>query len=126
MIGNRICAIALPAASAIIGFAATATAAPFDGTWSVVAQTTRGHCESMQFGLAISGGQIYSAGGFYGGYPVQFGGRVSSSGHIRVIAVAGPRSAQGIGRLAPFQGGGSWAGSGPSGVCSGVWSAYRF
>jgi hypothetical protein len=60
MIGNRICAIALTAAAAIIGSAPSAIAAPFDGNWSVVAQTTRGHCGSIQFGLAISGGRIYS------------------------------------------------------------------
>jgi len=125
MIGNRICAIALTAVCAIIGFAPSAVAAPFDGNWSVVAQTTRGHCESIQFGLAIRGGQIYSAGGSYGGYPAEFGGRVSPSGSIRVNAVAGPRTAYGVGRLGVSQGRGNWAGRGPSGVCSGVWSAYR-
>jgi len=126
MIGNRIYyAIALTAASAIIGSTASAKAAPFDGNWSVVAQTTRGHCESIRFGLAISGGRIYSGGGSYGGYPAQFGGRISPSGHVRVNAMAGPRSARGAGRLGPYQGGGTWAGRGPSGVCSGVWSAYR-
>lgn len=126
MIGNRICAIALTAACAIIGSAPSAIAAPFDGNWSVVAQTTRGHCESIRFGLAISGGRIYSTGGSYGGYPARVGGLVSPSGHVRVNAVAGPRSAYGTGRLGPYQGGGTWAGRGPSGVCSGVWNAYRF
>jgi hypothetical protein len=126
MIGNRICAIALTAAAAIIGSAPSAIAAPFDGNWSVVAQTTRGHCGSIQFGLAISGGRIYSTGGSYGGYPAQLGGRVSRSGHVQVNAVAGPRSAQGAGRLGLSQGSGTWAGRGPSGLCSGVWSAARF
>jgi hypothetical protein len=125
MIGNRMCAIALMAASAIIGSAASANAAPFDGNWIVYAQTTRGHCESIQFGLAISGGRIYSAGGSYGGYAAQFGGRVSRSGYTRVIAVAGPRRAYGVGRLGPYQGGGTWTGRGPSGACSGVWRACR-
>jgi hypothetical protein len=126
MIGNRICAIALTAAAAIIGSAPSAIAAPFDGNWSVVAQTTRGHCGSIQFGLAISGGRIYSSGGSsYGGYPTQLGGRVSPSGHVRVNAVAGPRSAYGAGRLGLYQGGGTWSGRGPSGACSGVWSATR-
>ncbi len=125
MIGNRICVIAVMAVSAIVGSAASAIAAPLDGNWSVVAQTTRGHCENIEFGLAISGGQIYSAGGSYGGYAARFGGRVSSSGYARVIAAAGPRRARGTGRLGPYQGGGTWAGRGPSGVCSGVWNAYR-
>jgi hypothetical protein len=125
MIDNRICTVALTVASAIIGSTASAIAAPYDGNWSVVAQTTRGHCETIQFGLAISGGRIYSSGGSYGGYSAQMGGRVSPSGHVRVNAVAGPRTANGAGRLGRYQGGGTWAGQGPSGVCSGVWSAYR-
>jgi hypothetical protein len=125
MIGNRICAIALTAACATICSTSSAIAAPFDGNWSVVAQTTRGHCGSIQFGLAISGGRIYPTGGSYGGYPAQLGGRVSHSGHVQVNAVAGPRSAHGAGRLRRSQGSGTWAGRGPSGVCSGVWSAAR-
>jgi hypothetical protein len=92
----------------------------------VIAQTTRGHCEIIQFGLAISGGRIYSAGGQYGGYAARFGGRVSPSGHIQVNAVAGPRTAYGTGRLGRYSGSGTWAGRGPSGVCSGVWRASRF
>src|SRR5262245_37033119 len=125
MISNRICLIALTAASAIVGSAASAIAAPFDGNWSVVAQTTRGHCESIRFGLGISGGHISSAGGSYGGYAARFGGRVSRSGYVQVSAAAGPRTAYGTGRLGQYQGGGTWTGRGPSGVCSGVWSAFR-
>ena len=44
MIGNRICVIALVAASAAICSTPSAIAASFDGNWSVVAQTTQGHC----------------------------------------------------------------------------------
>jgi hypothetical protein len=90
----------------------------------VVAQTTQGHCGSIQFGLAINRGRLHSAGGYYvGGYPAQLGGRVSPSGYVHVNAVAGPRTAHADGRLRRFQGSGTWAGSGPSGVCSGVWNA---
>src|SRR5262245_31722468 len=81
MIGNRICVIALAAACATICSPPSAIAAPFDGNWSVVAQTTQGHCGSIHFGLAIDRGRLYSAGGYYvGGYPAQLGGRVSPSG----------------------------------------------
>ena len=48
MIGNRICAIALATASATICSTPSAIAASFDGNWSVVAQTTQGHCGSIQ------------------------------------------------------------------------------
>jgi hypothetical protein len=38
--------IALTAACAIIGSAPSAIEAPFDGNWSVVAQTTRSHSKA--------------------------------------------------------------------------------
>ena len=63
-----------------------AIASPFDGNWSVVAQTTQGHCGSMRFGLAINHGRLYSAGGYYVfGYPAQLGGRVSPSGYLIMV-----------------------------------------
>jgi len=40
----RICVTALVAASAAICSTPSAIAASFDGNWSVVAQTTQGHC----------------------------------------------------------------------------------
>ncbi|MGA8949060.1 MAG: hypothetical protein WB497_24460, partial [Pseudolabrys sp.] len=84
MIGNRICAIALATASATICSTPSAIALPFDGNWCVVAQTTQGHCGSIQFGLAINRGQLYSASGYYvGGYPAQLGGSVSPSGYVQ-------------------------------------------
>lgn len=46
MIRNRVSAIALTAASATICSTPSAIAAPFDGNWSVVAQTTRGIAEA--------------------------------------------------------------------------------
>jgi len=125
MFSNRICAVALTAASLVMCSAPLALAQSFDGNWNVVAQTTRGHCENIQFGLVINGGRIYTGGGSYGGYEARFGGRVSRSGRIRVTAAAGPRRAYGAGRLGEYQGSGTWAGRGPSGVCSGVWNAYR-
>jgi len=125
MIGNRVCVIALTAASAMTGSAAPAIAQQFDGNWGIAAQTTRGHSESIQFGLVIRAGQIFSTGGSYGGYGAGVSGRVSPSGRVQVYAEAGPRSAQGVGRLGQYQGSGTWAGRGPSGVCSGIWNAYR-
>ena len=72
-IGNRICAIVLAAASATICSTPSAIASPFDGNWSVVAQTTQGHCGSIQFGLAINHGRLYSPSGYYVfGYPAQY------------------------------------------------------
>src|SRR4029453_18895205 len=77
MIGNRICAIALGGASATVCSIPSAIAEPLDGNWNVVAQTTQGHCGSMQFALAINRGRLYSGSGYYVfGYPAQLGGRV--------------------------------------------------
>jgi hypothetical protein len=125
MTGNRICIIVLSAACAFICSAPPAIAAKFNGNWSMVAETTRGHCGNIHIGLGISGGRIYSTGGSFAFYPIKLGGRVSASGQVRMNAVAGPRVAHGTGRFGQFQGSGTWAGRGPSGLCSGVWNANR-
>ena len=80
MIGNRKCAFALSTAFAIFCSALPAIAAQFDGNWSMVAVTTRGHCGKIPMGLGISRGRIYSTGGSFVSYPIQLGGRVSASG----------------------------------------------
>jgi hypothetical protein len=123
MIGNRMCAFALSMAFAIICSALSAMAAQFDGNWSMLAVTTSGHCGSIPIGLGISRGRVYSTGGGFAGHPIQLVGRISSQ--VRMNAVAGPRSAQGTGRFNQFRGSGTWAGTGPSGLCSGIWNATR-
>jgi hypothetical protein len=122
MIGNRMCTFALSTAFAIICSAPPAIAA-HNGNWLMVAVTTNGHCGKINIGLGISHGQIYSIGGSFAGHPIQLTGRVSASGQARMNSVAGPRSADGTGRFGRFRGSGTWAGTGPSGVCSGVWNA---
>ena len=124
-IGSRMYVLVPSVACAIICSAPRANAANFDGNWSMVAATTRGHCGTIEMGLGITRGRIHSIGGSFAFYPIRLGGRVSASGHVRMNAVAGPRTAHGTGRFGPFRGSGSWAGRGPSGLCSGVWSANR-
>src|SRR6478672_3758918 len=130
IIGNRVGAFALSMAFAIVCSTSSAIAAQFDGHWSMVAVTTSGHCGEIPIDVGISRGRIYSTGGSSFGtafahYPIQLGGRVSPSGQVQMKAVAGPRIAHGIGRFNRFRGSGTWAGTGPSGLCSGVWSAIR-
>ena len=130
MLANRICALSLSAAFAIICSATPAIASQLDGNWSLVAVTTSGHCGTIPIDVGISHGRIFSTGGSsfgtrFAAYPIQLLGRVSASGQVRMNAVAGPRSAQGTGKFNRFRGTGTWAGTGPSGVCSGVWSAIR-
>ena len=126
MIGNHMRAFVLSTAFAIICSAPPALAAQFDGNWNMLAVTTHGHCGRIPIGLGISRGRIYSTGGSFALHRIQLGGRVSNSGQAQMNAVAGPRIAHGSGRFSRFRGGtGTWAGTGPSGVCSGVWSAIR-
>jgi hypothetical protein len=121
MIGNRM----LSAASAIVGSAPPASAAKFDGNWSMTAVTTRGRCGTIPIGMGIAGGRIHSTGGAFAFYPIQLGGRASAAGGVSLTAVAGPRIAHGIGRFSGARASGTWNGKGPSGLCSGVWSAER-
>ena len=125
MIGNRICAFALLAAFAIVCFAPPANAAQFDGSWNMFLVTTNGHCGTIKVGLAISGGKISSTSGKFVFHPIHIAGLVSGSGQTRMNGVAGPRLAVGTGRFTKVKGVGKWNGTGPSGVCSGVWSAMR-
>lgn len=98
----------------------------YDGNWTMVAQTTRGHCGVISVGMGIAGGRIFSTSGSFAFNPIRLGGRVSSSGATRMTAVTGPRLARGTGRFTRTQGRGTWSGTGPSGLCSGVWTATRW
>lgn len=122
MIGNRMRASVLASALAIVYSAPPAIAA-HEGNWLMVAVTTRGHCGKINIGLGIKGGRIYSTGGSFVRHPIRVEGRISASGQARIKAVAGPRVANGTGRFSRFRGSGTWTGTGPSGACSGVWSA---
>ena len=124
MIGNRICAFAL-LAFILVCSAPPAIAAPYDGSWSMLVVTTSGHCGKIPVPLAIRGSRIVSTGGKFVFHRIHLVGRISPSGHARINAVAGPRAAQGIGRFDRYRGGGKWTGTGPSGVCSGFWTAVR-
>lgn len=126
MIGHPMRAFALSAATAILCSSPPAIAANFDGAWRVVVVTTNGHCGRVRVGLGVDHGRIYSTSGRFFFHRVQLAGRVSASGQVRMNAVAGPRIARGTGRFVRSRGEGTWAGTGPSGLCSGVWSASRF
>lgn len=125
MIGNRMCGFALLTAFALICSAPPAIAAVFDGSWRMIAVTTSGHCGKIPIGLGISRGRIYSTSGKFVFRKIQLAGRVSASGQVRMNAVAGPRIAKGTGRFGRSQGSGKWTGTGPSGLCSGIWTATR-
>ncbi|HYJ59090.1 MAG TPA: hypothetical protein VEW64_07070 [Methyloceanibacter sp.] len=123
MIGNRICAVALSAAFAMLCFAPLASAEPFDGSWNMFVVTTNGHCGTIKVGLAVSHGHIFSTSGKFVMRPIKVAGIIGASGQTKMNAVAGPRKAEGIGRFTKVKGTGKWNGTGPSGVCSGYWVA---
>lgn len=125
MPAHRRVALALAAASAFVLSTSMATAGRFDGRWTMVATTARGHCGTIPIGLGIKDGRVYATGGSYAFYPIKLSGRVADSGHARITAATGPRIARGTGRFAGAKGSGTWSGRGPSGLCTGVWSAAR-
>lgn len=106
----------------VVSFAPDASAAtPYDGYWSVVIVTQRGACErAYRSAVTISNGVVSGGDGL-----AQVYGRVNRRGSVSVVVQSGTQSARGNGRLGPNSGGGSWAGAGTSGRCSGRWSASR-
>lgn len=125
MIANRLCAFTLATAFAAFWSAPPATAATYDGNWNMLAVTTNGHCGVIKIGMGITRGRIYSTGGKFVMHRIQLVGGVSGSGQALITAVAGPRIAKGKGRFNRSRATGTWSGTGPSGVCTGVWSAVR-
>jgi hypothetical protein len=125
MIGNAMRAVALAGAFTLLGFAAPASAAPFDGSWNMVLVTTNGHCGVIKMGMAVNGGHISATGGRFVMHKISLGGMISGSGATKINGVAGPRQAIGTGKFTKAKGTGKWNGTGPSGVCSGVWTALR-
>jgi len=74
---------ALFAAFAFVAFATPASAARFDGAWTMTALTTRGHCGTIPVGMVISKGRISATSGSYAFNPIRSTGHVSASGRVR-------------------------------------------
>ena len=124
MISYSIRAVLLATAFAVSTVAAVphVYAASFDGPWSVTVITRRGPCDAAyRYGIMVRGGAVT----FFGGGPVSVSGRVSPSGQVSVSVSSASQNASGSGRLSNNSGGGTWRGNGPTGTCSGVWSASR-
>jgi hypothetical protein len=124
MVMHRACMLAV-AASALLSLPHQAAAASFDGSWNMVAVTTRGHCGTVDIGLGVKRGRLFATSGFFAFYPITITGSVSGSGNTHLTAIAGPRIAHGTGRFRRDGASGTWKGKGPSGLCSGVWRASR-
>jgi len=125
MIGNRISAAILAAAFATLSFTAPATAAPYDGSWTMMLVTTTGHCGKIRIAMAVQGGHISATSGRFVMHKIALDGRIGGGGQTKINGVAGPRQAIGTGRFTRAKGAGKWNGTGPSGVCNGYWVANR-
>jgi len=91
----------------------------YDGTWSVLLQTTRGDCTpAIRASLRIAGGRLLAEDQSYG-----LDGQVGQSGEVHVTVSANGQSAAGFGHLSPRAGFGRWRTG--SGECVGRWSAER-
>jgi hypothetical protein len=111
-------AIAVPLAATVMTQSEAAGGAPFDGTWSVLIQTSQGQCGSYRAALQISDGRVMSFAGDYG-----VSGVVNASGATAVTVVNEEGSATGTGRLQGSSGSGQWRSS--TGACAGTWSATK-
>lgn len=91
----------------------------FDGSWSVVLQTTRGSCPAaVRAGVRILGGQVMGEDQSY-----NVNGRVAPSGTVQVRVSANGQGGDAVGRLSSVAGRGRWQTW--SGECSGEWIASR-
>ena len=91
----------------------------FDGTWSVLLQTTRGNCPAaVRAGVQIIDGRLSAEDLGYG-----LDGRVAPSGAVKVTVSAAGQGGGASGRLTRAGGRGRWQTW--SGECAGEWTAAR-
>ena len=109
--------LALVAVASTASFANAGT--PYDGRWSLSITTTRGSCETYNFPVEITNGQVSFPG------LARANGRVTGKGSVRVFVSAMGKSANGSGKLSMSSGSGSWSGSSGEERCSGHWTAQR-
>jgi hypothetical protein len=91
----------------------------FDGSWSLVVETTRGSCPmAVRTGVRVLDGQILADDPSY-----RVDGRVARNGAVQVTVFAAGQSGGAHGHLSSGAGRGVWRTS--SGDCSGKWTAER-
>lgn len=98
-----------------------ASAAPFDGSWSVLIVTQEGTCDSYRYAVSIQGGTVKLAEDA----PVTLSGKVEDSGSVKVSVARGAQRADGSGKLSGNRGSGAWTGKAQNSQCSGRWEAEK-
>jgi hypothetical protein len=95
----------------------------YDGLWSVLIITDNGPCDrTLRYPIRITRGIVRHAQGSADAL-FSISGQVNPSGAVSVVVSGAGHRADGTGRLAGNEGGGSWQASG--GLCSGRWTAAR-
>ncbi|MBV9560396.1 MAG: hypothetical protein JOY90_08050 [Bradyrhizobium sp.] len=96
---------------------ARASAATFDGEWSVHIASPKSECgNGATVSIGISNGQVGSSDTM-----MRASGRVADAGNISVMLTSGIKRAVGSGHLSGTSGSGTWHGT----LCSGTWTAER-
>jgi hypothetical protein len=97
--------------------ATPASAATYDGEWSVWIASSRPDCgKGATLSIDIRNGRVASDNPV-----VRASGRVADGGNISVTLMSGVKRAIGSGNLSGSSGSGAWHG----GMCSGTWTAQR-
>jgi hypothetical protein len=109
--------LALAVTATTAGFAAAGT--PYDGRWNLSIVTKKGACDTYNFPVEITNGNVTFPG------LNKASGRVTAGGSVKVFVSAMGKSASGSGKLSLGAGGGSWNGKSGEDRCSGTWTAQR-
>jgi hypothetical protein len=121
MISHFVCTSALALVCAASAATAATARTPYDGAWTVLIVTQRGTCDrSYRYGVQIVDGIVTYNGGM-----VNFSGRVTANGAVRVTVSAGSSRADGSGKLTRSTGQGNWHGRSGNDACFGYWTAQR-
>ncbi len=114
--------VLIAALCALSANASVASAAEYDGKWSVHVTTNQGSCErTKQYDVNVANGRIH----YFSYTSVSMYGVVSPDGRVIVSLRHFDDKAEGTGRLSGQSGAGDWKGVGKFAACAGRWEAQR-
>ena len=114
--------LAAGAAIALMAAPDRASAASFEGNWSLLVITESGTCDrAYRYPIKVQSGQIH----YTGEAGIDIHGNVGQDGKINASVRRGDQGATGSGQLTQTAGTGNWAGRSATGACNGRWEAER-
>jgi hypothetical protein len=111
--------IALLASTLVLASTALASAAGYDGRWSVSVVTRSGGCDSYRWNVGIAGGKVTDVEGQKGGSA----GGIAGNGSVNIRLTSGSDTLTATGKASGAAASGAWAS--PSRGCKGTWTAGR-